>query len=97
MLESELRQRPDRLDQILEAAIRRKVAHNGDASLRTVPERVEDPNVLLRDAVSLPITDPAFEHLSYLSVADGHLLDAVYFQTRPMQHLLNRSRSRFKY
>ena len=84
MFKSELRQRPDRLDQILEAAIRRKVTHNRDAPLRTVPERVKDPNVLLRDAVSFPITDPTFEHLSYLSIADGHLLDAVYFQARSM-------------
>lgn len=97
MLQRELRQRPDRLDQILEAAVRREVAHNGDAPLRTVPERVEDANVLLGDAVSLPITDPPFEHLSYLSVADRHLLHAVYFQARPMQHLLYRSRSRLKH
>ena len=77
MFEGCLGQRSNRLDQVMKTAIRRKVTHNGDATLRAIPEGIEYANVLLRGAEALPVGDPAFEDFADLSVADWHFLDAV--------------------
>ena len=91
MFEGELRQRANRLYQILQATVSREVADYGHAPLRTIPESIKDANVLLRGAEALPVSDPSFEHLANLSITNRYLLDAVDFETGPVEHLLNRA------
>ena len=89
VFQSGLRQGPNRLNQVVQAAISCEVAHHGDAALRTIPELVEDPDVLLRRAIALPVRDPAFQDFADLAVADGHLLDAVDLEGGSVKHLLD--------
>lgn len=91
MFKGELRQRANRLYQILQATVSGKVADYGHTPLRTIPESVKDANILLRGAVALPVANPSFEHFANLTIANGYLLDAVDFETGPMEHLLNRA------
>ena len=89
VFQSGLWQGPNRLNQVVQAAISCEVADHGDAPLRTIPELVEDPDVLLRGAVALPVRDPAFQDFADLAVADGHLLDAVDLERGPVKHFLD--------
>ena len=91
VLQSEFGKCTNRLDQVMKTSIRCEVAYNGDTPFRTVPESVEDADVGLGRAVSLPVPHPSFEHLSNLSIADWHLLDAIYFQAGTMKHLFYRT------
>ena len=91
VLQSRLWQGADRLDQVVQTAIRCEVAHHRDATFRTIPELVKDSDVLLCRAVALPIRDPSLQDFADLAVADRHLFDAVDFERGPMQHLLYRS------
>ena len=97
MLQSKFRQRTDRLNQILKASIRCEVTYNRYTTFWTVPKSVKNADVLLWSTVSLPISYPSFEHLSDLSITDGHLLDTVNFQARPVEHFLYSAWSRFEY
>ena len=77
VLEGLLGQRADRLNQVVEAAVRCEIADDGDATLGAVPESVEDADVLLRGAVPLPVRHPSFENFSDLTVTNWDLFHAV--------------------
>ena len=91
MLECEFWKRTNRLDQVVQTAVGSKVTHDRDAPLRTVPKCIEDAHVRLRCTVSLPVSNPSFEDLSNLTIANRYLLDTVNFQTWPVEHLFYRA------
>ena len=97
MLKSSLWQGTNRLNQILKATVGGEIRNNRHAPFRTVPKRVVYPYVLLTRTVTLPVTNPAFEDFSDLTVTYRDLLDAEYFQRWAMQHLLNRPRCRLEH
>ena len=84
MFEDALRQRSNRLYKIVKTTISSEVAHYRDTPFWTVPESVKNSDVLFAHTITLPVVHPSFEDLPDFTIADGHLLDAVNFQRRPM-------------
>ena len=91
VFQRKLWKRTDRLDQVVKTAIGSKVTHDGDTPLRTVPECVKDAHVRLGSTVSFPVAYPSFENLSYLTITNRDLLDAVNFQAWSVKHLFYRT------
>ena len=81
----------------METAVGSEVANHRNAPFWTVPESVENADVLLSGAKALPVRDPAFEDFANLSVANRYFFDTVNLQRRPMKHLLYRTRCRFEH
>ena len=74
-----------------------EVTNHRNAPLWTVPESVENADILLSGAKALPVRDPAFEDFANLSIANRYFFDTVNLQRRPMKHLLYRTRCRFEH
>jgi len=78
------RQRSNRLYKVVKTTISSEVTHYRDTPFWTVPESVENSDVLFTYAVTFPVVHPSFEDLPDFAIADGHFLNAVNFQRGPV-------------